>query len=362
MGVSLVGCNISYSQNWIENKITNHFKSVSVWDFDFSKDALWSLSANSDKNVPIVTKCKDESINTYYINHVSNGLLNDFLQHTNNESHSFAPTSLLARNDKVWIFDKSRLMFAIIQYDSIRFYKCDSDNLNNILTTNCYVDVEGNLYILNKYRSLIEKQNKKFRIFKSNGSTEFIECDNFINFESNYIPKKIFFHNKSTYIVADDENTSSSIYLYKDNNIIETMKLEYSSIINCYLNNDNIFLFCYDKSELQIVSYILVLDLNFNTIGKYIVPKLLGFKTCSFFVSNNNNAYISDGSGFYEFNYVSNNLSQIEEKVSKECYGNAFRRLKINDNIIYGCYDGIDDLTDCQLLSDNGLYLYKIEK
>lgn len=352
-----------YSQEWVQNKITDYFRNDFILDFGLSKDALWVLSKHSDyaKNEKLfIVKCKNDKINKYYINHVSSGSLEKFIDSTV-EDIGFFPTSLLVGNNKIWIIDEIDLKCAVIQNDSIRFFNFNSNNINNVFSFEYIIDDYNNIMIINKYKNPLKKQ-KRFEIFYSNGNSEFIEYNVPIELESNSYLEKIIFHNNLAYYISGNDLNNLIIYLYEDGRKYKkSLQIYNSSIISSFINDDKIFLFCFEK-KYPFASYILVSDLDLNLINKFSLPKLFGYTTCSYFVSTKNNAYVSDGSGFYKFNYTSKNLLKIEEKVSKEFFGNTFRRLKIKDNIIYGCYDGFNDLINCQLLSDEGLYLYKMEE
>ena len=349
-----------YAQTWIDNNITRYFENSYVWDFGFTNDALWVLSVSNDSVIPMLTKYKDNSFTNYYIGVVSEGPLDDYKKAPTGK-RNFYPSFLLVQNDKVWLCDRSKLIYCLVHNDSVKFLKSNYNDSEKIINSNQFIDGDGNLYTIAYYQDIINES--EYKMFFSTGLDEFTEYQFPINFDSGLTPRFLLFNDNSIFFVAEDAGTNTIIYSSENNtNDNKFLKLDNIYINNYYNNNSNIYLWCTDITKSRPNSNILVLDYKLNLISKYSLRKNLGLSTCSFFVSNNKSAFISDGSGFYEYDYLSNKLTFIEEKINKLYFGIAFRRIKIHKNIIYGCYDGLNDLFDCRLLNDFGLYLYDIGK
>lgn len=356
----------AFTQNWINNDITEIIKKENVLDFCFDNNSLWILTERIENNFlkTIIIKYENDRSTLYFIDHIFNGDLSHFLKKTKNKN-DFQPFSIKCTNNKIWIISRKNEC-AIIQNNLINFFNFYDSTSDKIKET--FYSCDSNfLYKINNYLldDEIRITKRKQKIFYSDGSYDFREGRMPIDYDSeSYISNLYINNNNKIFQVANLSKYNSYLYLCGKNDSLIKIIGPFNDVncSYCMFNKCNYFIF---KDHSAKVNELVILDTNYYVVSRFVIPKIdkNNLEGCIHFAVDDDKIYISDDVGFYQWNYINNSISKINEKNEKwNLGGTSFHKLIIKDDIIFGCYGTTPDLMGCEKCGLPGIYLYKILK
>lgn len=359
-----------FSQGVIENNISEYMKNYYVEDLCFSNNVLWVVAEKIGDHNTEVIRCDKEQITRYFIDHMKNGKLSQFLCTAEikniHKDSSFTPSLIKCTKERVWLVNERDMKFAMIQNDSIWFDKYNIENQQYVADL-FYSNDTNRLYILNRY-------DLDGNRFKSNGNKLFcfgdekkiIQREMPLKIDSIYAVTGFFINcDKKAFLISKiNENSYCNLYITgKNDSLLKIIgPFENEFLCDYFIDDQTIYLILMRNNDTPGNFIVLDSDMNYHT---YNIPKINSQKLtgCVSFVVLDNVAYIADAKGFYKYEYLIGQISSVNQTVrnneDSRFSDSPLRNLRLKNGIIYGSYSGFNALMRCQYSNLPGIFIYR---
>jgi hypothetical protein len=318
-----------YSQNWVQNALTNSFYNEEVFDVTCNESKTWILSENG-------LYLNENEFNTkYIISETSSGNLENYTKDKDNYKCPF--NNLILGKNALWVIGKYETQNILKVKDSIiESYRVEYEDKKLFQINYFGIDNNDNLWLVYSYYSIINDaiiykigylEEGKFEKFNIN-----------IDFDTNKL--LLFFVNGTSKYLLLNKNSEIVLQIFNESNSDNSINIKIDTLVNrkgsyfsYYVSNDNlIYLFDY-SGDLYII----------NTVDFKINKIILDFRGITMLFPNlivkDNALYLPSLNGLLRFNLNNRKMDILKPSdFDNECK-DGFKKVILGKHsliILYG--------------------------